>query len=156
MATVSRRSFLAVAGLAPAALLRACDITPPPASSPFLVGPYATAQVILGESANTAAMDQVISASPQPADYPYCQDGKNTTLPLPSKIKAAVYYPQRLKDPYVTGPNPLSVMKGPHPVLLFAHGVRVQYCATPYPIDRDFTRAEVILRHVAAYGCVAV
>ncbi|HEX6869566.1 MAG TPA: hypothetical protein VF163_00585, partial [Micromonosporaceae bacterium] len=43
-----------------------------------------------------------------------------------------------------------------HPVLLFAHGVRFQDCTTPYPIDRDFTRAEVILRHVAAYGCVAV
>ncbi len=147
---LSRRTFLAVAGLSAAALLVGCD-EPGPAvpvvrTSPILSGPFATNLAILGETAGTTAMDQ-----PYP---PGTLNLGGLPFPLPASVKAAIYYP------FVgtASASPLHIShSGPFPVLLYAHAARPFFEDSPdFPLNRDFTTAEEMLRHVASYGCVCV
>ena len=83
-----------------------------------------------------------------------CQNNLVVPAALPTNVKAAVYYPYD-----ANASNPINIStKGPFPVLLLAHGFRdtLNACDTAFPIDRDFTRYDVMLRHVTTYGCVAV
>lgn len=155
--TLSRRTFLAAAGLSIATL--ACGIntivttgTPvptPPRTSPFFDGPYQTNTLILGEDVTTV-LPQPLSQREFPT--------------IPSKVLAAVYYPYfagidhrvPTTDPF--SPNVGHMPLGPFPLLLYAHGFRetpLTDHSTP-PFNRDFTSAEVMLRRVASYGCVAL
>jgi hypothetical protein len=158
---LSRRTFLAATGLSVAALLTECN--PPPPTSPFLLGPYQTRQAILGETPGTVAAPRVIGPGdiPIPVDsYNFdCvgQGGPNPRLvpvALPERVLATVHYPA---DPNLPA-DPLNIAQGPFPILLYAHGLRSQdlACTTPFPIHRDFTRVDVMLQHVATYGCVTI
>lgn len=165
---MSRRSLLTGLGLSLAAMATmgsSCDLTAPPASSPFLRGRYRAAGLVLGEREGTEALPQFIRAGelPIPPEQYYfaCRDGALVTPALPSRIPAAVYvprHPPNVRDHRVPSPNPLELPLGPFPVLLFAHGVRpLQFaCESPFPVDRDFTRIHRVLEHVVSYGCVAV
>jgi hypothetical protein len=149
--TVSRRTFLAATGLGTAALLCAANgvisrspNAPPvvtPNASPFETGPYQTSRVILGEDAGTTAMPQ-----------PFQTDG------FPARVLAAVYYPNNERDHRpVPTPNLLQMASGPFPILLYAHAARsFSESYSPPPADRDFTSVEIMLRHVASYGCICV
>jgi dienelactone hydrolase len=160
---LSRRALLTAAALAPVAAAAACgpDTPSSPASS-LLIGPLQTQAMILGETAGTHAMEQMLTARDIPVpvhSYNFvCKDRRLVGVDLPTRIKAAVYYPYHTRDHRVPTPNPYDVTSGPFPVVLYAHGVRWQElaCATPFPIDRDFTRAETVLRRLASQGCVAV
>ena len=163
----SRRTFLAAAGLGTAALVSGCSstLTNPPKTSPFLVGPYQAGGLVLGEYAATVGMPQNLTRSTIPVgDIPVengvmdfnnvCQNNLVVPAALPTNVKAAVYYPYD-----ANASNPINIStKGPFPVLLLAHGFRdtLNACDTAFPIDRDFTRYDVMLRHVTTYGCVAV
>jgi hypothetical protein len=159
---LSRRALLAAAGLGTAALLSGCSstITNPPKTSPFLVGPYQASQLVLGEYGTTTGMRQPFSRSSIPerdSALPYnqvCQNNLPVDAALPTSIKAAVYYPY---DASASNPIHIST-QGPFPILLYAHGFRstLLTCDTSLPIDRDFTRSDFMLRHVATYGCVAI
>ena len=159
----SRRAILAAAGISTAALLAKCDATAPPKASPFLNGPYQTAKFIMGEDAGTVGLLQSFRVAdlPIPIDEyaATCVNGVTTPIKdVPERVLATVHYPSNKDDHRVTGPNPMNVSKGPFPVLLYAHGVRDQElaCQTPFAIDRDFTRVDFVLQHLAAYGCVAI
>ena len=164
--TLSRRSFLRLAGLGAAAAVGDCDVAPPPETSPFVPGPYRASDLVLGERPGTEALGQFIREGDLPvsleAYYASCPGGMPVTpLKLPDRILAAVYYPQHrpnVREHRVSGPNPLNLPKGPFPVLLYAHGVRhlPLACTGPYPPDRDFRSAFRMLTHVVTYGCVAV
>ncbi len=54
--------------------------------------------------------------------------------------------------------NPLSIASGPFPVLLYAHAFRDTRSVCKFTADphRDFTSVDVMLSHVASYGCVCV
>ena len=180
---LSRRRFLAVAGLGTAAALGACALSATPAalslstskSSPATLGPYQTGRLILGEDAGTAAMPNPFKLSQMPAwalaDRPsnsndsarfnaVCQNGQLVDAgELPRRVLAAVYYPVDPRaDPSILTPNPLGMSKGPYPVLLYAHGFRPPEtaCIVASPLNRDFTSVETMLRHVASWGCVCV
>jgi predicted dienelactone hydrolase len=189
--TVSRRQFLAVAGLgATAAALGACGInasttllapsaTPNP--SPAAPGPYQVGEVILGEDdvALYDALSQFMTLGGDPGfpsnflvDDNRCADGTLVGPQLPPNIHAAVYYPSAAGagTPIPTLPiatissqsltaNPLSIAKGPFPVMLYAHAYRDPLgsaCGGAHPSTRDFTSVGDMLRHVASYGCVVV
>jgi hypothetical protein len=151
---LTRRAFLAAAGLSTAAVVLGCDlqtvpgaVTPisnPPTTSPFVIGPYQTKQVILGED-----VPQALQLDPK--QFPN----------VPSKVLAAVYFPYFAgTDHRVPTPNPLHVTKGPFPLLLYAHAHRDDNTGRDEPdsppSNRDFTSVDVMLRHVASYGCVCV
>src|SRR5262245_60722240 len=110
--TVSRRKFLAVAGLGTAAALGACGIsgvstglltpTPRPNPSPAAPGPYQVGKVILGEDdvAFHSALSQFMTFGGDPgfpnnflADDNRCSNGTLVGPQLPANIHAAVYYP---------------------------------------------------------------
>ncbi len=176
--TLSRREFLAAAGLSTAALLSACAITPTPSNnifpsptpypSPVAPGPYQTNKLILGETAGTTALpnpytlqDMPISAFDDPGYNTVCKNGQLIPVgELPKQVLAAVYYPyeSNVRDHRVPTPNPLSLSKGPYPLLLYAHGFRDPElgCQVASPLNRDFTSVELLLRHVASWGCVCV
>jgi hypothetical protein len=74
-------------------------------------------------------------------------------------VLAAVYYPIRGDTtPPAPSPNPLTIAKGPFPVLLYAHAFRGGLASDQgsHPASRDFTSVEAMLRYVAAWGCVCV
>jgi hypothetical protein len=171
--TLSRRTLLALGGLSTAALMTGCSssLTNPPPTSPFVIGPFQTNSVILGESAGTQGMPQFFG----PGDLPdpvalgnaegynrVCEDAPSNTYepaPLPVSVKAAVYYPTYAGTAQpITASNPLHMAPGPFPVLLYAHGWRptIEVCNSPIPIHRDFTTAQLMLSHVASYGCVCI
>lgn len=173
---MSRRSFLAAAGLGTATLLAGCDdvalpphdIAPPPdpplppPESPILSGPYQTTRVILGEFVGTEGMKQPRTLRDISA-YDYyltCQDdGGLVKIPLPTRVLASVYYPggnPNVRDHRVPEPNPMHISKGPFPVLLYAHAFRDDGCETLVRSTRDFTSVDTMLQHVASYGCVVV
>jgi hypothetical protein len=166
-ALFSRRTFLAAAGLGTAAVVAGCSstLTNPPKTSPFLVGPYQAGGLVLGEYPATVGMPQTLTRSDiPPRDIPVedgvmdfnlvCQNNAVVPAPLPTNVKAAVYYPY---DANASNPIHIST-KGPFPILLLAHGFRDTFgaCLTSLPIDRDFTRYDFMLRHVVSYGCVAI
>ncbi len=159
---VSRRTVLAVAGLGVTSMLARCSTTVPPATSPFSLGPYQTRAVILGKDPGTTGMTQSLTQNdiPHPiSDYNFdCVGGQLRPVDIPARVNAAVYYPYSERDHRVPTPNPLNVTSGPFAVLLYAHGVRDLgvACLSPLPVHEDYTRAEVVLSHVASYGCVAV
>ena len=176
---LSRRRFLAVAGLGTAAVLGACAITATPVTtpggptstpnpSPAAPGPYLTHRLILGEELGTTAMSnpytlsQLPSSAFQETDFnTVCQNGKLVPIgSLPAHVLAAVYYPYygNGTDHRVPTPNLLDLRKGPYPVLLYAHGYRPpgEACPVASPLDRDFTTVDAMLSHVASYGCVCV
>ena len=149
---VSRRRFLALAGLGTAAALGACALSNTPANilpspSPMPTTPFRTGTVILGESAGTVAMLQPF----QPGYFP------GNAVHLPERVLAAVYYPIREDaTPPAPSPNPLRVAMGPFPVLLYAHASRDDGLVQgAHPASRDFTSVEAMLRYVAACVCVA-
>jgi hypothetical protein len=149
---LTRRTFLAVAGLGTAALACGFDsltspgVTPPPTTSPFLSGPYFTNLAILGETPGTTAMAQPFQ--------PGTLDLSSAPGPLPPSVSAAIYYP--FVGTASAAPLHIS-QRGPFPVLLYAHAARpASDSSTTHPLDRDFTTAEEMLRHVASYGCVCV
>ncbi|HEY7834528.1 MAG TPA: twin-arginine translocation signal domain-containing protein [Ktedonobacterales bacterium] len=153
---ISRRTFLAAAGLSVAALGCGIDtivtgtptVPAPPSASPFLNGPYQVAKLILGEDVTTVL--------PQPLDMRQYPD-------LPPNVHAAVYYPYTTAtDHRVPTTDPFSlngghIPLGPFPLLLYAHAYRdpAGTLGTPPPA-RDFTSVEIMLEHVASYGCVAI
>lgn len=139
-------------------------------SSPAGSGPYQTGKVILGEDpvAATHALTQYFTLNGYPGfpnhflvDQNHCADGTLVGTQLPRTIVAAVYYPK-----YYSGTkyqpaasNPLGMPLGVFPVLLYAHAARDPLgsaCGGAHPSTRDFAGVEVMLRHVASYGCVAV
>lgn len=156
-AAISRRTFLAAAGLSVATL--ACGIntivtgtstiSAPPRTSPFLNGPFQVAKLILGEDVTTVL--------PQPLSQ---REFPN----IPSKVLAAVYYPYfagtdhrvPTTDPF--SPSTGHIPLGPFPLLLYAHGFRdtSNHDDSSPPPNRDFTSAEIMLEHVASYGCIAL
>jgi hypothetical protein len=80
---------------------------------------------------------------------------------LPRQVLAAVYYPfqgSNVRDHRVPTPNPLNLVKGPYPLLLYEHGFRPPEggCSVASPLNRDFTTVDVMLRHVASWGCICV
>jgi Cutinase len=132
-----------------------------PDSSPFLKGPYQTTRMILGEDYGTQGLPQPILVNE--ADYTLLHWQCRLQLGLvqawpPSHVKAAVYYPYHPRDHRVPTPNPLAIMRGPFPVLLYAHGFRDTYnaCRVTSPIDLDFTSVDTMLTHVASYGFVCI
>lgn len=153
---ISRRTFLAAAGLSMATL--ACGIntivtgtstvSAPPKTSPFLNGPYQVAKLILGEDVTTVL--------PQPLD-------KRQFGGLPPNVHAAVYFPLAngfdhrvpTTDPF--SPDTGRIPLGPLPLVLYAHAYRdpAGVVGAPPP-NRDFTGVEIMLEHVASYGCVAI
>jgi predicted dienelactone hydrolase len=173
---LSRRAFLAAAGLGAATLMAACEgaltehppVSPgPPSASPALPGPYAVNRLILGEDAGTTALDNPYTLQNIPKDdfdtvfNRFCQDGHLAELlELPKRVLAAVYYPYKpnVRDHRIPTPNPLGLSKGPYPLLLYAHGYRSQNfsCSVVTPLNRDFTTVGTMLSHVASYGCVCV
>ena len=94
-----------------------------------MMGPLQTGKVILGEDVGTDT---------------------------PQGLSAAVYYPRNERDHRVPGPNPLHVSSGPFPILLYAHAARDVDTPSSHSPSRDFTSVEVMLRFVAAYGCVCI
>jgi hypothetical protein len=87
-----------------------------------------------------------------------CRNGLPVDAPLPTRIPAAIYYPYNERDHRVPTPNPMHISKGPFPVLLYAHGFRItlQACNSTFPMNRDFTTVDYLLRHLASYGCICV
>src|SRR5262249_19176075 len=115
-------------------------------------------RVILGEDAGTIALPQRYLSTGHPpfGYYQVCQNGAIMDSPsLPTRVVAAVYYPSFDRDQRVPTPNPLNITRGPFPVLLYAHALRV-LTNCDQPTQRDFTTVEFLLRHVASYGCVCV
>jgi len=172
---LSRRRFLAAAGLGTAAALGACAMngiptfTPAPTAtpngSPAQIGPYDVGRMILGEEA------QIPLGLPQPIppdfnllSYYECIDGQAQIALPPSQVSAAVYYPvyrapgANVTDHRVPTPNPLNLTLGPYPILLYAHGYRntQDSCVVASPPQRDFTTIDFMLSHVASYGVVCV
>ncbi len=147
--TLSRRTFLAVAGLGAsgvgmAALLGGCSSTSTsvPALTPLMNGPYTAGTLILGESS--------IAGMPQP----FQQGGLPVSISeVPPSVKAAVYYPTVMSNE-----TTLPIAQGPFPVLLYAHAYRGGQSALvgSHPADRDFTSVATMLQHVTTYGCVCV
>jgi predicted dienelactone hydrolase len=189
--TLSRRRFLAVAGLGTAAALGACGIsgastslltpTARPNPSPAAPGPYQVGEVILGEDdvALHNALTQFMTLGGYPgfpniflADDNHCANGALVGPQLPVNIPAAIYYPSAAgpgtpipplpvatRDPRSSITNPLSIARGPFPVVLYAHAYRDPLgsaCVGAHPSTRDFTSVADLLRHVASYGCVVV
>jgi dienelactone hydrolase len=189
--TLSRRRFLAVAGLGAAAALGACGIsgastgllapTATPNPSPAAPGPYQVGEVILGEDdvALYDALSQFMTLGGYPGfpsnflvDDNRCADGTLVGPQLPPNIHAAVYYPSAAgpgtpipplpvatRDPRISITNPLSIARGPFPVLLYAHAYRDPLgsaCGGAHPSTSDFTSVADMLGHVASYGCVVV
>jgi dienelactone hydrolase len=160
--TLSRRRFLEVAGLGTAAALGACALSNSvqdiaqnpniaPSPTPIPTPPFRTGTVILGETAGTTALEQPF----QPGGLPISPDAYAR---LPKRILATVHYPTTARSsfpPPTRNPlNPLNVAKGPFPVLLYAHALRVSGPGQPF--DRDFTSVDAMLRSVASWGCVCV
>jgi hypothetical protein len=163
---LSRRTFLAATGLGATALLCAANsairespFVSPSASphnannSSFVHGPYHVGQVILGETPGTAAMVQPFTPG---------QVSGGAGNP-PTGVLAAVYYPSNpdppnLRDHRVPTPNPLQLVSGPFPLLLYAHAYR----GSPYdgngshPAARDFISVGAVLSYVASFGCICV
>jgi hypothetical protein len=76
-------------------------------------------------------------------------------------VLAAVYYPTATNSGSsqpVPSPNPLTIARGPFPVLLYAHAFRGASIAdlSAHPASGDFTSVEAMLRYVASWGCVCV
>ena len=148
--TLSRRTFLAMAGLGAsgvgmAALLGGCS-TSAPVLTPLMSGPYTAGEVILGES--------TIPGMPQPFQLGGLPISSSQYAELPLSVKAAVYYP------HVGGSEKTLhiAQSGPFPVLLYAHAFRGGLFANngSHPADRDFTSVASMLQHVTTYGCVCV
>jgi hypothetical protein len=183
--TLSRRRLLAVAGLGTAAAVGAGALAAMPATvstststrspatlsrlSPAAAGRYQTGRLILGEDAGTTAMPNPFTLRQMP-DWALaglgslfnvvCQNGQLADAgELPRQVPAAVYYPFDPRDHRtVPTPNPLSMSKGPYPLLLYAHGFRspLEACRVASPLSRDFTSIETMLRHITSWGCVCV
>ena len=114
--TLSRRTFLAMAGLGAsgvgmAALLGGCSSTSAPALTPLMNGPYTAGAVILGESS--------IPGMPQPFQPGGLPISAGLNPELPQSVKAAVYYPHIMSNE-----KTLHIAHGPFPVLLYAHAFR--------------------------------
>jgi hypothetical protein len=176
--TLSRRELLAAAGLGTAALVGGCAIaatptsenafTPVPNPSPAAPGPYQANRLILGEDARATAMPNTytlrqlpISAFTDATFNTVCQNGELVPAgELPRDVLAAVYYPYKanVRDHRIPTPNPLGLIQGPYPVLLYAHAFRppLTGCRVASPLNRDFAAVDAMLRHVASWGCVCV
>ncbi len=139
-------------------------------SSPAASGPYQTGKVILGEDpvAATHALPQYFTFNGYPG-FPnhflafagHCADGTLVGPQLPRKIVAAVYYPKYYSQTKYqpAASNPLGMPLSVFPVLLYAHAFRDPLgsaCGGAHPSTRDFAGVEVMLRHAASYGCIAV
>jgi hypothetical protein len=149
--TLSRRRFLAAAGVSAGAVLLGCSLSnlsvyPTPAAnpSPAQIGPYGVNRLILGEELDTLGLEQPILTSIENLNLNYfeCVDGQVQNVPtLPSYVNAAVYYPVYnrtgviVRDHRVPTPNPLNLTKGPYPILLYAHGFRPSdnACSVAFP-----------------------
>src|SRR5678815_5402510 len=100
--TLSRRTFLAAAGLGVTAALGACEIsastallapiaTPNP--SPRQTGPYLVSHLILGEKLGAQGLAQPIAQSIlNLIEYRECINGQDPPARPPSRLNAAVYY----------------------------------------------------------------
>lgn len=183
--TLSRRRFFSVAGLGTASVLGAYAASSvisklPPVlggptskltSSPAAQGPYLTSRLIIGDgSGGITAMPNpyTLSQIPQrdfenPDFNTSCVN--NQLIPntdLPTHVLAAVYYPSGkisgIRDHRVPTPNPLNLLKGPYPLVLYAHGYRSPGtgCLVASPLNQDFTTVDTMMQHVASYGCVCV
>jgi len=137
---LSRRTFLAAAGMSATMLVSVCDLaaapstvitpSPTPHPSPFEPGPYQTNRLILGEDAGTHAMLQPFAASKAPN--------------LPATVLGAVYYPH---DQSISNPSGIST-RGPFSVLIYAHAFRQddpQNTMIPRA-SRDFSMVDGMLR----------
>jgi hypothetical protein len=147
---LSRRTFLAAAGLGTTAVLLGCDLsglsvvpTPTPNVSPASPGPYQTSRVILGEG----------GFPPLPLD-------PNQIPGAPTKLSAAVYFPTDTVIPSPTrfsGALPLAAGPYKFPLVLYGHAIRTaSEPVAGHPLNRDFTTVDTILGHIASYGCVCL
>ena len=162
--TLSRRKFLAAAGLGTAALVTGCTSgvisapplhgpvnsppSPIPSTSPYLPGGLKVYQAILGQTFGLPAMPQPLT----PGQFNIPADAY---AKFPAFVQAAVYSPFNLSS---GTPNPgnKSVRRTtsePYPILLYAHAYRGDP-ALPGPVD--ITTVGAMMVHVATYGCVCV
>ena len=158
-------------------ILLAPTATPNP--SPAAPGPYQVGEVILGEGGlATRALPQFLSSIGDPFEHNFdfqdrqCPGGATVGPRLQENIPAAVYYPTALAPTAnvnkrnaliptfpISTPKPLGIATGPFPLLLYAHAFRdpqFNACMGPHTANKDYTSVDVMLRHVASYGCVAV
>lgn len=155
---LSRRGFLAAAGLSTTAVLLGCDLsnlsvvpTPTPSHSPALPGMYQTSRVILGEG-GALGVGQFPALPPNPDAFP---------TPPTHTVHAAVYFPT---DTVIPSPTLFSghlpIASGAFPLLLYAHGYRDPNTNGQDPLvppsNRDFTTLDTILSHLASYGVVCL